>query len=43
MDNGPEKVEDAAELAQLKRQRDAIYMKSVALAVAITAVLYFVP
>lgn len=37
MDTGPEVIADVAELAQVRRQACGIYVKSVAIAVALVA------
>ena len=38
MDEGPETISDTAELAQVRRQASAVYVKSVITAVILTAI-----
>ena len=43
MDNGPERVGDPAELARHRRQATVVYMKSLALGAALTALCLALP
>lgn len=43
MDTGPQAIGDRAELAQVRRQARAVYLKSFVAAVALTAVAMLIP
>ena len=43
MDDGPERIEDPAILAQVRRQARKVYRESIAVALALTAVFMVIP
>lgn len=43
MDNGPEKITDPKTLAQVRRQAARGYIKSIALGLALTLVVFILP
>lgn len=43
LDSGPEAITDSPELAQVRRQARKVYMKSVVLAVSLSALVLMIP